>query len=103
MTNDTVKETWIDKLVDELVVAKNDISELSIEHDQLNNLVRILFNNARLDYNGEGLTLTNDTAVYEYLRALNPTCYNARLDKLKADREAEELEKSKAAKGKKEA
>ena len=103
MTNDTVKETWIDKLVDELVVAKNDISELSIERNQLNSLVRILFNNARLDYNGEGLTLTNDTAVYEYLRALNYTCYNARLNKLKADREAEELEKSKAAKGKKEA
>lgn len=103
MTNDTAKETWIDKLVDELVVAKDDISELSVEHNQLNNLIRILFNNARLDYNGEGLTLANDTAVYEYLRALKPTYYNEKLDKLKADREAEELEKSKAAKGKKEA
>ena len=107
MNNDTVNETWIDKLVDELVDAKNEVSRLNVSFQQLCDFTRIILNNVRLDYSGEGLRIENDTAILEYLRVIYPSYYKARLDELKIEREAELKKladaKAKESKGKKEA
>ena len=100
--DNTVKETWIDKLVDELVNAKDEVSRLSIKEAKFENLLSLIFNNARLDYSGESLRLENDGAVFEYLRAIYTRYYNERLNELKAEREAE-IAKLKAAQESKEA
>lgn len=89
MDNSTVKETWIDKLVDELVDAKDERSSDAVEINQFYNLLKLIFNNARLGYGGEELRLENETAIFEYLRVIDPTGYEARLNDLKAEREAE--------------
>lgn len=102
--DNTVNETWINKLVDELVDAKDERSSNAVEINQFYNLLKLIFNNARLGYGGEELRLENETAIFEYLRVIDPTGYEARLNDLKAEREAELAEaKAKAAKVKKEA
>ena len=102
--DNTVNETWINKLIDELVDAKNERSSDAVEINQFYNLLKLIFNNARLGYGGEELRLENETAIFEYLRVIDPTGYEARLNDLKAEREVELAEaKAKAAKVKKEA
>lgn len=106
----TEKETWIDKLVDELVDTKNEVARQAVDVAQLETLAKLILNNARLDYSGETLRLENETAVFEYLRVIYPTAYAVRLGYLKDEREAE-LKKiaetaeycKKESKGKKEA
>lgn len=87
--DNTVKETWIDKLVDELVDAKNEVVKAKLTADETETLVVMLFNNALLSYNGNGLRLENDAAIFEYLKAIRPNTYNCYLNKLKTEREAE--------------
>ena len=103
--DNTVKETWIDKLVDELVDTKNEVANQVVEVNQLYTLIKIIFNNVRLDYSGEGMRIENDTAILEYLRVIDPDSYYKKLNGLKSEREAE-IAKHKAAqeaKGKEEA
>lgn len=96
--DNTVKETWIDKLVDELVDAKNEVAKAKLTTQETETLVVMIFNNALLNYGGEGLRLENDTAIFEYLKAIRPETYKFILDKLKVEREAElkKLAESKA-------
>lgn len=88
MDNST-KETWINKLVDELVEAKNEVNSLKVDGAQLDTLVEIILNSSRLDYNGEGLRIDNESAIFGYLRAIYPNTYGKRINKLKEEREAE--------------
>ena len=101
--DNTVKEAWIDKLIDELVGAKDEKSRDAVEINQFYNLLKIIFNNARLGYGGEELRLENETAIFEYLRVIDPMGYEKRLNDLKAEREAEREAKAKESKGKEEA
>lgn len=104
--DNTVKETWIDKLVDELVNTKDEISELRIKAAKFDVLVSMILNNARLDYSGESLRIGNEDAILEYLKVLYPSYCESKLNSLKVEREAEIEEreaKAKEAKGKKEA
>lgn len=87
--DNTVKETWIDKLVDELVDAKNEVVKAKLTADETETLVVMLFNNALLSYNGNGLRLENDAAIFEYLKAIRPDTYNYCLNKLQTEREEE--------------
>ena len=107
MNNDTVNETWIDKLVDELVDAKNEVSRLSISSNLLDTLATIILNNAELNYQGNGLRISSDTPILEFLRTVYPTRYANKLTTLKAEQEAELKKladaKAKESKGKKEA
>ena len=93
MDNFTAKETWIDKLVDELVDAKNDLIEAETGCNQLYNLKEIIFNNVTLDYSGKSLRINNDDVILEYLRAIYPDSYDIALERLKEEaqkaREAE--------------
>lgn len=89
MSNVTENETWIDKLIDELIDTKNEYARQVVDVDQLETLAKLILNNARLDYGGEALRLENETAVFEYLRVIYPNAYAARLSNLKAEREAE--------------
>ena len=101
--DNTVNETWIDKLIDELVDTKNEVSRLSIKEDKFESLLSLIFNNARLDYSGESLRLENDDAVFEYLRAIYPRYYKEKLDELIEESKKLAEAKAKEAKGKKEA
>ena len=87
--DNTVKETWIDKLIDELVNTKDEVSQLRLKEARLDCLISIILNNSRLNYGGEGLRIENESAILEYLRAIYERSYEARLDELKAEREAE--------------
>ena len=95
--DNTVNETFIDKLIDELVDTKDEVSQLKLKEARLDCLIAIILNNSRLNYGGEDLRIENESAILEYLRAIYKRFYDARLDELKAEREAE-LEKAKAKK-----
>ena len=107
MSNITENETWIDKLVDELVDTKDKVTDLNVKAIRLDVLAEIILNNTRLDYDGEGLRIENESAILEYLRVIRPSFYASKLKSLKDKREAEiqrlaEI-KAKEAKGKEEA
>ena len=106
MSNITENETWINKLVDELVDTKNDYANARVENDQFYTLIKLIFNNARLAYNGEGLRLENEESIFAYLKVIDPDSYYSKLKSLKAEREAEQERlraKAEAEKAKKEA
>lgn len=87
--DNSINENWINKLVDELVDAKTQVNRLSVDSAQRDILIEIILNNSRLDYSGEGLRLENESAIFEYLRAIQPYSYEQKLIKLKEDKEAE--------------
>jgi len=89
MDNSTVKESWIDKLVDELIDAKDQVNSLMIDRSQLDALVDIIFNGSRLNYDGNGLRIDDESEILAYLRAICPETYKARLRELKAARDEE--------------
>ena len=85
----TVNDNWIDKLVDELVNTKNEESVLIITNNQLKTLIDMIYNNSRLDYSGDSLTLKNESVIFEYLRAIDPVRYDSIIKSLKADEDKE--------------
>lgn len=89
MDNSTVKEAWIDKLVDELIDAKDTASRLELDSSQLDTLVKIILNNSRLDYGGESLRIDGENAIFAYLMVIYPETYKKRLEELKAARDEE--------------
>lgn len=97
------KETAICKLIEELMISKDRNADLITASEQLDTLTLIIFNNLRLNYDGDGLRITDDELILEYLKAIYPARYSAVLGKLKEERE-NELRKAQAKeKGKKEA
>lgn len=105
--DNTVNETWIDKLVDELVDAKNEIANNVVDVNQLYTLIKLILNNASLGYSGENLRIENEISIFEYLKVIAPDSYYRKLNSLKDEREAEIKKlaeaKAKESKGKKEA
>lgn len=100
MDNNTVKETWIDKLVDELVDAKNDVSNLNSDYAYLKakqrelekaniRLLDTILDNTRLDYDGKELRIDSDTALIYLLKLEYPDEYRERLEELLRTRAAE--------------
>lgn len=100
--DNTVNETFIDKLIDELVDTKAEIANKAVDINQFYNLIKLIFNNARLDYGGESMRLDNEILIFEYLRVIAPETYAAKLYALKVEREAE-IQKLAEAKAKEEA
>lgn len=96
--DNTVNETWINKLVDELIDTKNDYADARVELDQFDTLIKLIFNNSKLAYSGEGLRIENEDSIFAYLKVIAPDSYYKKLNSLKAEREAEliKLEESKA-------
>lgn len=92
----SANEARSDKLVDELINAK-------VKEARLDCLITLILNNSRLNYDGEGLRIENESAILEYLKAIYKRSYETRIDELKAEREAEskKLEAIKAAKAEK--
>lgn len=108
--DNTVNETWIDKLVDELVDTKNEVASNAVTIYQLNTLITLIFNNARLAYNGEGLRIDNEESIFEYLKIIEPDLFYRKLKYLKDERDValamsrhDAEVKAKETKGKKEA
>ena len=98
MSNITENETWIDKLVDELIDAKKDASNFQVSSYQLNALIKIIINNTELDYSGDKLRITDERAILDFIRVIAEGWYNQRLKTLLETREAErkKLEEAKA-------
>jgi hypothetical protein len=97
MDNSTVKETWIDKLVDELVDAKDEVSRLTVCQESLDTMVRIILNCSDLDYGNKDLRLSTERAILEYVKAIYPSRYAARIQELKAERDADKIRKAEVA------
>lgn len=76
MDNSTANETWIDKLIDELVDAKTELIEAEVSCNQLYTLKELIFNNTAIDYTGKGLRIANDNVIIEYLRVIYPDSYD---------------------------
>lgn len=85
----STNDTWIDKLIDELVDTKDEITALGVLNNQSNILLEIIFNCSRLNYDGDSLRINNEDAIFQYLKVICPEEYKARLDALKAERQAE--------------
>lgn len=94
--DNTVKETWIDKLIDELVDTKGDVRDLERDYTSLKSekrelekanikLVDTILDNTRLDYDGKELRINSDTAIIYLLKLLYPDEYSERLKELKED------------------
>lgn len=97
------KETIISKLINELIDEKDRVTGLTVRTDQLDMLSVMIFNNLRLNYDGDALKIADDELILGYLKAIYPARYSAVLGKLKEERE-NELRKAQAKeKGKKEA
>ena len=100
MDNSTVKETWIDKLVDELVDAKNDVSNIKSDYAYSQaekrelakantRLIDTILDNTRLDYDGKELRIDSDTALIYLLKIEYPNVYRERLEELLRTRASE--------------
>jgi hypothetical protein len=89
MDNSTVKEAWIDKLIDEFVDAKTDASNFQVSNYQLKTLLKIILNNTDLDYSGDKLRITDERAILEYTRVIAEGYYNQRVRTLLDKKEAE--------------
>ena len=89
MDNVTVKEDWIDKLIDDYVDTKNDLIEAEISCNQLYTLKELIFNNTAIDYTGNGLRIANDNAIIEYLRVVYPDSFDIALERAICKAQAE--------------
>lgn len=89
MDNITAKESWIDKLVDELIDAKDTASRLELDSSQLDTMVNIILNSSRLNYDGNGLRIDDEGSIFAYLKVIYPETYKMRLEELKAARDEE--------------
>lgn len=100
-------ENAIIKLVDELVNAQDNVSELrAIKSEltinyrkirsELDKLIEVILNNCKLDYKEEDLDLKIDIPVLQYVKFIDPDSYEDRLGELKfqnaAKREEHKLE-----------
>lgn len=97
--DNTVNETWIDKLIDELVATKGDVRDLERDYTSLKSenrelekanirFVDTILDNTRLDYDGEELRINSDTAIIYLLKLEYPDEYKERLKELKEELEA---------------
>lgn len=98
-------ENAIIKLVDELVNAQDNVSELrAIKSEltinyrkirsELDKLIAVILNNCKLDYKEEDLDLKNDIPVLQYVKFIDPDTYADRLEELK--KEAQERDNAAA-------
>ena len=83
MSNFTENENWINKLIDDYADAKTEMIEAAVTSNQLFVLKEIIFNNATLDYSGKELRISNESAIFDYLRVLYPDTYDITLTRLK--------------------
>ena len=94
------KETIINKLIDELIAEKNK----NAENVQNGVFVKIVLDNTRLAYDGDGLRITDDDVILAYIKSVYPAEYALRLAELKrAAKETEQKNAQTKEKGKKEA
>lgn len=77
--DNTVNEAWIDKLVDELIDTKNEVANQVVEVNQFYTLIKLIMQNAKLDYSGEGMRIEDYSAIFAYLRVIAPDNYYTKL------------------------
>lgn len=89
-------ENAIIKLVEELVNAQDNVSELraikselTINYrrvsNELHKLITVILDNCKLDYKEEDLDLKIDIPVLQYVKFIDPDSYEERLEELKKE------------------
>ena len=62
----------------------NDSKKYAVAADQLDTLINLIINNAKLSYDKERLTLNDDKIVMEFIKAIDPKIYEERFKWLQA-------------------
>lgn len=97
MDNFTANETWIDKLVDELVDAKDEIRSIAEDSRILRTLIDMILDESKLSDSSDSELRLNGSgkAILAFIKAYNYNSYKDRVAELK---ELKELKESKEAK-----
>ena len=56
--------------------------EKVIDQERYITLVDMIFNNVKLNWNDTGLAINNDEGIFEYLKAIEPSMYEAKMKEL---------------------
>ena len=52
------------------------------DQERYTTLVDMIFNNVKLNWNDTGLAINNDEGIFEYLKAIEPSMYEAKMKEL---------------------
>lgn len=61
------------------------VLKLAIDKNNLDALVHIIVDNAKLSYSGDGLRITNEETIMQFIKYLYPNTYESKLDELKKE------------------
>lgn len=67
-------------------VIQDNRANARIEQDY-NNLVFLIFNNAKLNWNNDGLILNSDEKLFDFLKIVEPKIYENMFKKLKNEKQ----------------
>ena len=59
--------------------------ELAISTNNLDALVHMILDNARLSYSGEDLRINNEETILQFIKYIYPKAYNTKLEELKKE------------------
>ena len=60
----------------------NVYEEKVVDQERYITIVNMIFNNSRLNWNGTGLAINRDEGIFEYLKAIEPAMYEAKIKEL---------------------
>ena len=52
------------------------------DQERYTTLVDMIFNNVKLNWNDTGLAINNDEGIFEYLKVIEPSMYEAKMKEL---------------------
>lgn len=61
------------------------VMELAIDKNNLEALVHLIIDNARLSYTGDGLRITNEETILQFVKYLYPNTYQDKVEELKKE------------------
>lgn len=65
-----------------MLVDTDVYEEKVIDQERYITLVNMIFNNAKLNWNDTGLAINKDEGIFEYLKAIEPSMYEAKIKEL---------------------
>lgn len=62
------------------------LMELAIDKNNLEALLHLIIDNAELNYNGDGLRISNETTIIQFVKYLYPSTYREKLEQLQKEK-----------------
>ena len=62
------------------------LMELAIDKNNLEALLHLIIDNAELNYNGDGLRISNETTIIQFVKYLYPSTYREKLEQLQEEK-----------------